>query len=116
MKEEIRKRLLLSWFDRGMYLTASEDEYGDTRYVGLHGGRCSEVVTQKDKPDELTVFQYNGGGSYLGGDGFEFEGGIRPDSHEKNLRMIGMEDSGHDFRFELARNYSECHTTITMIK
>lgn len=116
MDKTILDKILAAWFDSGRYVTGEADEYGDTRYVGLHGGRCSEVVTQKDKPDELTVFQYNGGGSYLGGDGFEFEGGIRPDSHEKNLRMIGMEDSGHDFTFHHERNAMECHTTITMIK
>ena len=115
MDKTILNRILAAWFDSGRYVTGEADEYGDTRYVGLHGGRCSEVVKNEEHPDSLTVYEIDKGGSYLGGDGFEFEGGIRSDSHEKNLRMIGMEDSGHDFRFELARNYSECHTTIKMI-
>jgi len=116
MNKTILDKILAAWFDNGCYATGNTDVYGDTRYVGLHGGRCSEVMTQKDKPDELMVFQYNGGGSYLGGDGFEFEGGIRSDSHEKNLRMIGMKGSRHDFTFHHERNAMECHTTLTMIK
>ncbi len=113
MDKTILNKILAAWFDGSRYLTGENDEYGDTRYVGLHGRRTSEVVANEAHPDSLTVYQIYKGGSYLNAFNFEFRDGT---GHGENLRLIGMEGSGHDFRFELARNYSECHTTITMIK
>lgn len=113
MHKTILDRILAAWFDSGRYLTGEADEYGDTRYVGLHSGRTSEVVKNEKHPDSLTVYEIDKGGSYLNAFNFEFSNGM---GHGENLRLIGMEGSGHDFRFDLARNYSECHTMITMIK
>ena len=113
MKKEIVKKILLSWFDRGMYLTQTADEYGKTRYVGFHGGRTSEVVCEEKRPDTLRIYQIDNGGSYL--NAFAFERQDDPIRHEKNMRIIGMAGSGMDFSFETVRNYSECHTDVTLL-
>ena len=106
-------KILTAWFDGGRFITGKPDDYGDVRYVGFHDGRTSEVVMNVEKPDMLTVYQIDKGGSYLNAFYCEFSDGS---GHGENLELIGMFGNGHDFRFELARNYAECHTTITMIK
>lgn len=115
MNKTILNRILAAWFDSGRYLTGETDEEGDTRYVGLHGGRCSEVVYNTDKPDALTVYEIDRGMSYLCAfwpDSYDPDGQY----HAKNMALIGMMNNEHDFKFELVRNYSECHTSLTMIK
>ena len=106
-------KILAAWFDGGQYLAGKKDDYGDVRYVGFHDGRTSEVVVNEEHEDELTVYQIDRGGSYLNAFNFEFHDG---EGHEENLELIGMGIGGHDFTFRLSREYSECHTTIKMIK
>lgn len=106
-------KILAAWFDGGRYLTGKPDQYGDTRYVGFHDGRTSEVVMNVEREDELTVYQIDKGGSYLNAFYCEFRDGS---GHSENLDLIGMFSSEHDFTFTLSREYSECHTTIRMIK
>lgn len=106
-------KILAAWFDGGRYLTGKPDDFGDVRFVGFHDGRTSEVVVNAEREDELTVYQIDQGGSYLNAFFYEFRDGS---GHSENLDLIGMLDSGHDFTFTLAREYSECHTTIKMIK
>jgi hypothetical protein len=106
-------KILAAWFDGGQYLTGKTDQYGDMRYVGFHDGRTSEVVVNEKHEDELTVYEIDMGGSYLCAFHCEFHD---VDGHQENLKLIGMADSGHDFVFRLSREYSECHTTIKMIK
>jgi hypothetical protein len=106
--ETTMSKILAAWFDGGRYLAGKKDEYGDMRYVGFHDGRTSEVVENAEREDELTIYQIDNGGSYLNA--------FCCESHRKKMQLIGMADSGHDFTFQEARNYSECHTTIKMIK
>lgn len=106
-------KILATWFDGGRYLTGKPDDCGDVRYVGFHDGRTSEVVVNAEREDELTVYQINRGGSYLNAFYNEFRDGS---GHSENLDLIGMFASDHDFTFTLAREHSECHTTIKMIK
>lgn len=106
-------KILTAWFDDGRFITGKVDQYGDARYVGLHKGRCSEVVSNVDTPDSLTFYEMDRGMSYLSAFYCEFHNG---EGHSENLDLIGMFGNEHDFKFELARNYSECHTTVTMIK
>lgn len=105
--------ILSSWFDNERWITGKTDDYGDARYVGLHGGRTSEIVLNEERQDEIKVYQIVNGSSYLGDFIFEFENGA---GHSENLEKIGMFGSGHDFTFRNERNPSECHTTITIIK
>lgn len=113
MDATILTQILQTWFDGGRYLTGKTDDYGDLRYVGFHDGRTSEVVVNEERPDELTVYEIDKGGSYLCAFHCEFHDG---DGHGENLELIGMTNSGHDFTFTLSREYSECHTTIRMVK
>lgn len=113
MNRVILKEILDAWFDEGQYLLSEKDQYGDMRYVGFHNGRTSEVVTNDEREDELTVYEIDRGGSLLNAFYCEFRDGK---GHGENMELIGMTGSGHDFTFELARNYSECHTTIKMVK
>ena len=106
-------KILTACFDGGRYLTGKPDDYGDMRYVGFHDGRTSEVVVNAEREDELTVYQMVRGGSYLNAFYCEFPDGS---GHSENLDLIGMFANEHDFTFTLAREYSECHTTIKMIK
>lgn len=115
MDKTILNKILAAWFDSSRYLTGEADEYGDTRYVGLHGGRCSEVVKNIEQKDTLTFYEIDRGMSYLcvfWSDSYDPDGQY----HAKNMALIGMTNNEHDFKFELVRNYSECHTTVTMIK
>ena len=105
-------KILTAWFDGGRYITGKMDQYGDMRYVGLHSGRCSEVVQNAETPEELTIYEMRRGESYLSAFLCEFHDGT---GHGENLELIGMFGSGHDFKFELARNYSECHTTVRIL-
>ena len=115
MKIEVTllEKILKEWFDGNRYITCDIDKYGDTRYVGLHNGRCSEVVSNTEHPDTLTFYEIDRGMSYLSAFVCEFRDGS---GHNENLKLIGMLGNGHDFKFDLARNYSECHTTVTIIK
>ena len=115
MNKALLQWILESWFDDGKYIACKENQYGDTRYVGLHGGCCSEVVKNIEQKDTLTVYEIDRGMSYLSAfwsDRYDPDGRY----HAKNMALIGMTDNEHDFKFELVRNYSECHTTVTMIK
>lgn len=105
--------ILTAWFDGGQYMKGKKDDLGDIRYVGFHDGHTSEVVMNDEREDELTVYQINQGGSYLNAFNFEFRDGS---GHSENLELIGMANTDHDFTFTLAREYSECHTTIKVIK
>ena len=100
--------ILTAWFDGGQYLKGEKDRYGDVRYVGFHNGHTSEVVMNDEREDELTVYQIDQGLSYLNA--------FCCESHKKSMELIGMTNTDHDFEFHEARNYSECHTTIKMIK
>lgn len=111
MNRVVLAKILEAWFDDGAFLVSEKDE--DTLYVGFHHGRTSEVVTNTERKDALTVYQIDKGGSYLNAFHSEFPDGS---DHSENLELIGMTGSRHDFKFEQVRNYSECHTTITMIK
>ena len=106
-------KILTAWFGGGRYLTGKPDDNNDVRYVGFHDGRTSEVVVNAEREDELTVYQIDRGGSYLSAFYCEFRDGS---GHSENLDLIGMFASEHDFTFTLARENSECHTTIKMIK
>ena len=108
-------KMLSAWFDGGRYVIGTDDQYGDRRYVGLHDGRTSEVVKNAAQEDRLTFYQIDRGGSYL--NAFTFDDLDQTGRyHAENMRLIGMTGSRHDFRFECVRNYSECHTTVIMIK
>lgn len=109
----ILTKILDAWFDDSQYLLSEKDQYGDMRYVGFHNGRTSEVVTNDEREDELTVYEIDRGGSLLNAFYCEFRDGT---GHGENMELIGMSGSRHDFTFELTRNYSECHTTIKMVK
>ena len=65
--------------------------------------------------DCLTFYQIDRGQSYLNAfhsDDFDPTG----KDHAKNMELIGMKDNGNNFSFDPVRNYSECHTTVIMIK